>query len=82
MQRTTLSRPSSDEVTITGRSRSCAVGDELLEHLEAVHLRHLHVEQQQVEGLAPQHLERDAAVLGATRRCGPAARGCAPAAGG
>ena len=48
-----------------------AVGDELLEHLEAVHLRHLDVEQQQVEGLAAQHLERDAAVLGATRRVWP-----------
>ena len=49
---------------MTGRSRSCGSAVELLEHLEAVHLRHLHVEQQQVERFAPQHLERDAAVLG------------------
>ena len=36
---------------------------QLLEYLEAVHLRHLHVEQEQVERFAPKHLERDAAVL-------------------
>ena len=45
MQRTTLSTPSSEEVTITGRSRSCEIVHELLEHLKAVHLRHLDVEQ-------------------------------------
>ena len=49
---------------MTGRSRSCGSAVELLEHLEAVHLRHLDVEQQQVERLASQHLQRDAAVLG------------------
>ena len=41
------------------------IADQLLEDLEAGHLRHLHVEQQQVERLGAQHLERDPAVLGA-----------------
>ncbi len=52
---------------MTGRSRSCGSPDELLEHLEAVHLRHLHVEEHEVEALAAQHLERHAPVL---RGCG------------
>ena len=40
------------------------VAPELLQHLEPIHLWHLEIEQQQVERLPPQHLERHPSVLG------------------
>ena len=64
MQRTTWSMPSSDDVTMTGKSRSCRSLLHLREHLEPVDLRHFHVEQQEIEAVAPQHLQRHAPVLG------------------
>jgi hypothetical protein len=44
------------------------VADHPLEHFEAVHFRHLHVEQHEVEALAVQHLQRDSPVLGGSHR--------------
>ncbi len=48
---------------MTGSVAQLQVVLQLLEHLEAVHLGHFHVEEQEVEALAPQHVERDASVL-------------------
>ena len=47
-----------------GHVAQVRVGDDLFEDLEAVHLRHLDVEQDEVEGLAPQPVEGDPSVLG------------------
>ena len=52
MQRTMWSRPFERRGHDHRQVAQRAVGGQLLEHLEAVHLGHLHVEQQQVERLA------------------------------
>src|SRR6185437_6153920 len=46
-----------------GNIAQCEVAANLLEHLEAIHFRHLDIEECEVERLAAQRLERDTAVL-------------------
>ena len=58
------------------------VGNHLLQHLEAVHLGHLHVQQQQVEGSRAAASPAPRGRSRRWRRGGPAAPGCAAAAGG
>ena len=51
-------------MTMTGTSRVAASCLDAREHLEAVHLRHHHVEEDEVERLRRQHLERAHAAVG------------------
>ncbi len=67
MQRTTLSSSSTDEMTMTGRWRGRVGGLDPAERLVAVHLRHLEVEQDDVDARRAFGLEqvhRHPAVLG------------------
>ena len=50
MQRATLSTSSTEDIMTTGHVAQARVGGERRQHLVAVHLRHLDVEQDQVDG--------------------------------
>ncbi len=57
MQRTTPSISSSAEIITTGISAQRGLVLDMLQDLKAVHLRHHHVEQDEVEIVQPQLLE-------------------------